>query len=243
VTDIAIAYDVGSVEQALDLDARLGAGPEHAKIGLQLFTAAGPEAVRALKARGRRVFLDLKLHDIPNTVHGAARAAARLGADLITVHATGGYAMIAAAVEGAKQGGGDTKVIAVTVLTSLNAYNVPPGFQVPFRIGIVASHLLALADSAGAHGIVCSASDLPGIRTMHRKPFYAVTPGIRPAGVPTHDQQRVATVAEAVKMGSNMLVLGRAVTAAADPAAALAAAHAECLTAEAEMATTSPATA
>ena len=226
MTEIAIAYDVPTLDQALALDERLGRGPEYAKVGLELFTAEGPAAVRALKERGRRVFLDLKLHDIPNTVRGAARAAGRLGADLMTVHATGGYAMVAAAVEGAREGG-SAKVIAVTILTSLSASTMPPGFQVPFHTILVAPKLLAMAESAGAHGIVCAATDLFAIRSVHPQPFFAVTPGIRPAGGATHDQQRVTTVAEAVRMGSSMLVLGRAVTGAADPAAALAAARAE----------------
>ena len=227
MTEIAVAYDVGTLEQALELDARLGEGPEVAKVGLELFASAGPEAVLALTARGRRVFLDLKLHDIPNTVRGAARAAARLGADLLTVHATGGRAMIAAAVEGVTEGGGGTRVIAVTILTSLDAYNLPPGFQVPFHLDLVAEKLLTMAESAGAHGIVCAAPDLRGIRALHRQAFFAVTPGIRPAAGATHDQQRVTTVAEAVRLGSSLLVLGRAITGAADPAAALAAARAE----------------
>jgi len=226
VTEIAIAYDVPSLDQALALDERLGPGPEYAKVGLELFASEGPAAVRAFKERGRRVFLDLKLHDIPNTVRGAARAASRLGADLMTVHATGGYAMVAAAVEGAREGGG-ARVIAVTILTSLGPSTMPPGFQVPFHTILVAPKLLAMAESAGAHGIVCAATDLFAIRAVHPQPFFAVTPGIRPAGGATHDQQRVTTVAEAVRMGSSMLVLGRAVTGAADPAAALAAARAE----------------
>ncbi len=227
MTEIAIAYDVPTLERALALDERLGPGPEYAKVGLELFAAAGPAAVTALKERGRRVFLDLKLHDIPNTARGAARAAARLGADLLTVHATGGYAMVAAAVEGAAEGGAGTRVIAVTILTSLTPATMPPGFQQPFHIVMVAPKLLEMAESAGAHGIVCAAEDLFLIRTMHPAPFFAVTPGIRPAGGATHDQRRVTTIAEAVRMGSGMLVLGRAVTGADDPAAALAAARAE----------------
>ena len=114
---------------------------------------------------------------------------------------------------------------------------MPPGFQEPFWIGMVAPKLLAMAESAGAAGIVCAATDLPGIRMMHPQPFYAITPGVRSSGGATHDQQRVTTVAEAVRLGSNMLVLGRAVTATADPAAALAAARAECREASREPAT------
>jgi orotidine-5'-phosphate decarboxylase len=227
MTEIAIAFDVPELESALALDERLGAGPEYAKVGLELFTAAGPDAVRALKARGRRVFLDLKLHDIPNTVRGAARSAARLGADVLTVHATGGYAMIAAAVEGAGEAGGGTRVVAVTILTSLSPSTMPPGFQSPFHLSMVVPQLLELAESAGAHGIVCAAPDLFALRAMHPRPFFAVTPGIRPAGGATHDQARATTVAEAVRLGSGMLVLGRAITGAPDPARALAEARAE----------------
>jgi orotidine-5'-phosphate decarboxylase len=227
MTDLAIAFDVPTLADALDLDARIGEGPEFAKIGLQLFTAAGPEAVRALKARGRRVFLDLKLHDIPNTVRGASGEAAKLGADLLTVHATGGAEMVAAAVEGIAQAGGATQVVAVTILTSLDPANLPPGFERPFDLHRRLADLLTLAEGAGAKGIVCSAADLAGIRAHHAAPFYAVTPGIRPAGGDTQDQKRVATVTDAVRLGAGMLVLGRAVTAAADPRAALAACRAE----------------
>jgi orotidine-5'-phosphate decarboxylase len=227
MTELAVAFDVPSLDAALALDARLGAGPEYAKVGLQLFTAAGPEAVRALKARGRRVFLDLKLHDIPNTVKGAAGEAARLGADLLTVHATGGSEMIAAAVDGIRGAGGATQVVAVTLLTSLDPEQLPPGFERPFPLYRRIADLLTLAESAGARGIVCSASDLAGVRALHPAPFYAVTPGIRPAGGDSQDQKRVATVGEAVTLGASLLVLGRAVTAAPDPAAALAACRAE----------------
>ena len=229
MAEVAIAFDVASLEQALELDQRLGEGPEYAKIGLELFTAAGPDAVRALKGRGRRVFLDLKLHDIPHTVRGAAAAAARLGADLLTVHALGGAAMIAAAVEGVRHAEGGTRVVAVTLLTSLDAYNLPPGIQNPLWPDMVIAQQLAMAERAGAAGIVCAGSDLIGVRTARRgKPFFAVTPGIRPAGMDRGDQERVTTVAEAVAQGSSVLVLGRAVTSALDPRAALEAARHEC---------------
>jgi orotidine-5'-phosphate decarboxylase len=227
VTDIAVAYDVPGLDQAIALDQRLGAGPEYAKIGLELFTAAGPEVVRALRARGRRVFLDLKLHDIPNTVRRAAAAAAALGADLLTVHALGGAPMVAAAVEGARQSGDRTRVVGVTILTSFDSFSVPPGFSHPFHAGLVAAQLAQLIEASGAHGIVCAARDLPFIRQYRGKDCFAVTPGIRPAGSAAHDQVRVSTVAEAVRLGSSLLVLGRAVTAAADPRAALEAARTE----------------
>jgi orotidine-5'-phosphate decarboxylase len=225
--EFAIAFDVPTLEAALALDAALGEGPEYAKLGLELFTAAGPEALRALKARGRRVFLDLKLHDIPNTVKGAAGSAARLGADLLTVHATGGGAMVAAAVDGIREAGGTTRVVAVTVLTSLDPAAMPPGFVKPFDLHTVAAALTDEAVRAGAVGVVCSAADLAGIRAHLGRDFYAVTPGIRPAGGDAHDQKRVATVESATRDGSSLLVLGRAITGAADPRAALVAARAE----------------
>jgi orotidine-5'-phosphate decarboxylase len=227
VPEIAIAFDVPTLDDALALDRKLGEGPEIAKVGLELFTAAGPDVVRALKERGRRVFLDLKLHDIPNTVRGAAASASRLGADLLTVHAMGGQRMVAAAVEGVAEAGGSTRVVGVTVLTSLDAFQLPPGFAQPFHAMIVISQLADLVESAGAHGIVCAASDLPPVVGFRRKPVFAVTPGIRPAGGSKNDQARVTTVGEAVSMGSSLLVLGRAITAASDPLAALSSVRAE----------------
>ena len=227
MSEIAIAFDVETEAKALALDEQLGAGPEIAKVGLQLFTAAGPDIVRRLRARGRRVFLDLKLHDIPHTVEGAAAEAARLGADLLTVHATGGEAMVAAAVRGIAAAGGTTRVVAVTLLTSLDPSHLPPGFARPFDLYGTIAALLDLSVNAGAAGIVCSAADLDGIRRQHPAPFYAVTPGIRPAGGASNDQARVATITEAVRHGAGLLVLGRAVTAAQDIRAALEAARAE----------------
>jgi orotidine-5'-phosphate decarboxylase len=227
VPEFAIAFDVATLEAALALDAKLGAGPELAKVGLELFAAAGPEAVKALKARGRRVFLDLKLHDIPNTVRGAAASVARLGADLLTVHASGGAAMIAAAVDGIRDAGQRTRVVAVTLLTSLDPSAMPPGFERPFDLLAVAAALTDQAERAGALGVVCSAADVAGVRAKLGREFYAVTPGIRPAGTDAHDQKRVATVESAVRDGASLLVLGRAITAAPDPAAALVAAREE----------------
>ena len=225
--EFAIAFDVPTLEAALALDAKLGPGPELAKVGLELFAAAGPEAVKALQARGRRVFLDLKLHDIPNTVQGAATSVARLGAELLTVHATGGAAMVTAAVEGIRTAGGRTRVVAVTLLTSLDPAAMPPGFAKPFDLHAVAAALVDQAERAGALGVVCSAADLEGVRARLGREFYAVTPGIRPAGADAHDQKRVATIESAVRDGASLLVLGRAITGASDPAAALAAARQE----------------
>jgi len=231
--ELAIAFDVATLEAALALDAALGPGPELAKVGLELFTTAGPESVRALRERGRRVFLDLKLHDIPNTVRGAAAAAARLGAELLTVHATGGAAMVAAAVQGIREAGSasgtgaTTRVVAVTLLTSLDPAAMPPGFSRPFDLYATAAALTEEAERAGALGVVCAAADLAGLRSRLGRAFFAVTPGIRPAGADAHDQKRVATVESAVRDGASLLVLGRAITGSGDPAAALAAAREE----------------
>ena len=227
MTDLAVAFDVPSLDAALALNRRLGDGPELAKVGLQLFTAVGPEAVRELRRFGRRVFLDLKLHDIPNTVRGAAAEAAKLDVELLTVHATGGAEMVAAAVEGVRSVGGSTAIVAVTLLTSLKPTALPPGFEQPFHLHRRVADLLTMSEEAGARGIVCAAPDLAGVRAHHPAPFYSVTPGIRPAGGDTHDQARVATVGEAVKLGASVLVLGRAVTSAHDPALALAMCRAE----------------
>ena len=225
--DFAIAFDVPTLAEALALNAKLGTGEEFAKLGLELFVAEGPAVVREFKARGRRVFLDLKLHDIPNTVKGAAASAARLGADLLTVHATGGAAMVAAAVEGIREAGGATRVVAVTILTSHDPANMPPGFAKPFDLPGTALALTREALAAGAAGIVCAAPDLASLRAALGPDFYAVTPGIRMSGGEAHDQKRVATVEGAVRDGASLRVLGRAVTAAADPRAALEAARAE----------------
>ncbi len=228
MTEIAIAFDVPTLVDALDLDERIGPGPELAKVGLQLFAREGPAAVRALRERGRRVFLDLKLHDIPNTVRGAASAAGALGAELLTVHATGGAEMVHAAVEGAAAGGTGTRVVAVTLLTSLDPSSMPPGFAAPFDLGATVAALLDLAEGAGALGIVCSAADLEELRRRRAgRPFFAVTPGIRPAGGEAHDQKRVATIGEAARRGAALVVLGRAITAAARPREALEAARVE----------------
>ena len=225
--EFAIAFDVPTLRAAIELHERLGEGSEFAKVGLELFAAEGPAAVRELKSRGRRVFLDLKLHDIPNTVHGAAASAALLGADLLTVHATGGEDMVRAAVAGIASVGGSTKVVAVTLLTSLDPAAMPPGFAAPFDLYATAARLTELTEHAGALGVVCSAADLRGLRAALGRECFTVTPGIRPAGADTQDQKRVATVESAVRDGASLLVLGRAITGAADPRAALVAARAE----------------
>jgi orotidine-5'-phosphate decarboxylase len=139
----------------------------------------------------------------------------------------GGEDMIRAAVEGIAAAGGATRVVAVTLLTSLDPNHLPPGFERPFDLAHVQAALLVSVERAGAFGIVCSAADLDALRALHPAPFFAVTPGIRPAGGAGHDQHRVATISDAVARGARLLVLGRAITRAADPRAALASAREE----------------
>jgi orotidine-5'-phosphate decarboxylase len=186
------------------------------KIGLELFAAEGPSAVRAAAALGLPVFLDLKLHDIPNTVAGAARSAARSGATLLTVHASGGAEMVRAAVRGA---GSDVTVLAVTVLTSLDAPALDAvGLAGPPEAAAV--RLARLAIDAGAGGLVCSPHEVAAVRAAVGAGPLLVVPGVRPAGAAKGDQARVATPAEAFSAGADVLVLGRPLRDAPDPAAA-----------------------
>jgi len=186
------------------------------KVGLELFAAEGPAAVRAAAALNRPVFLDLKLHDIPNTVEGAARSAAASGASLLTVHASGGAEMIRAAVRGA---GAGLRILAVTVLTSLDADALARvGLAGPPEDAVV--RLARLAVDAGAHGLVCSPLEVAAVRRAVGVGPLLVVPGVRPTGASRGDQARVATPQEAVRAGADVLVLGRPLRDAPDPAAA-----------------------
>lgn len=209
-----IALDVPSLAAAQALVARLGPDADFYKVGLELFTAEGPAVVEWLRGEGKRVFLDLKLYDIPNTVRGAARSAARMGVSLLTVHGYGGAAMVGAAVEGA---GADTGILVVTVLTSFDApsLGVTLGREAP-EMGGEVLRLSQLADLAGAHGIVCSGHEVRAVRGSYPR-LKPLVPGIRLAGGATHDQARVATPESAAGDGAAYLVLGRAVTEAAAP--------------------------
>jgi orotidine-5'-phosphate decarboxylase len=193
------------------------------KVGLEAFVRFGPPAVERARAAGAGIFLDLKLHDIPNTVAGAVGSALDLGADLLTVHAGGGPAMLEAAVAAAR---GRLAILAVTVLTHLDAGELA-------RLGLPgapAERALAwarLARECGCAGVVCSPRELAALRPALPRPFRLVTPGIRPAGAELGDQKRVATPASAIADGADLLVLGRPLTQASDPEAALAALAAE----------------
>lgn len=213
-----IALDVPSLAAAQSLCERLGPQADFVKVGLELFTAEGPRVVEWLRGAGKRVFLDLKLHDIPNTVRGAARSAAGMGVSLLTVHAYGGAPMVEAAVEGA---GADTGILVVTVLTSFDAsaLGVALGREAP-ELGAEVLRLAGVAQAAGAHGIVCSGHEVRGVRSTYPK-LQPLVPGIRLAGGAAHDQARIATPERAADDGAAYLVLGRAVTEAAEPAATL----------------------
>jgi orotidine-5'-phosphate decarboxylase len=216
---VIVALDVASAEEARALVARIGAQGDFYKVGLELYTRAGPDFVRELKDAGKSVFLDLKLHDIPNTVASAVRAAADLEVDLLTLHAAGGPTMMRAAALSA----GSVRLLAVTVLTSLDADELGAIWGRPGPV--VAEEVARLTDMAvtsGIHGVVCSAEEAAGVRARAPQDFLVVTPGIRPAGADVGDQKRVATPGAAARAGASHLVLGRAVTRAEDPARALA---------------------
>lgn len=194
---------------------RLGGAPSWVKVGLELFCAEGPQIVRDYTARGLRVMLDLKLHDIPETVARATARVASLGAGLLTVHAGGGRAMLEAAVKAA----GDMRILAVTVLTSMDDADLAAiGAQGP--VEDLVRRRADLAASAGCHGVVASPKEAAGVRARVPEGFLIVTPGVRPAGAAAGDQKRVMTPAQARTAGADMVVVGRPLRDAQDPAAA-----------------------
>ena len=230
---IITALDVPGMNQALDLAERLGTRGGFVKVGLELYSAAGPEVVHRLQNLERDVFLDLKYHDIPNTVAAAARVAATLGASLCTMHASNGRTAMTAAAEALASApvvprtGRRPALLAVTILTSLSEQEMgevsPSHDSLQDRI----RRLARLAWDCGCDDLVCSPTDLPGLREALGPDPLIVTPGIRPAGAETGDQVRVATPAQAMAAGADFLVIGRPITKAPDPGAALAAIAAE----------------
>jgi orotidine-5'-phosphate decarboxylase len=224
-----VALDVADRASAEAMVRRLGDSCGFYKVGLELFAAEGPSVVGWLRDQGKQVFVDLKLHDIPNTVRGAARSVARHGASLLTVHASGGREMIAAAVEGAHEGQpeGGCAILGVTILTSMDAGGVEEAWG---RSSVtVESEVLRLAGlmaTGGGAGIVCSGHEAAPVKAAFGDRLGLLIPGIRLAGGATHDQRRVMTPAAAAAAGARWLILGRAVTDADDPAAAMAAVHA-----------------
>ena len=214
---IIIALDVPDTDGALRLLDSLGEPPALCKIGLELFTAEGPPVVKALKERGCEIFLDLKFHDIPNTVASAIRSAARLGVAMTTLHASGGPVMMKAAVDAAE--GSDLLLLAVTVLTSMDASQLSStGISVTPEAQVL--RLAGLAREAGIGGVVCSPLEISTLRAAYGNQLRIVTPGVRPTWAPAGDQKRVMTPSEAIQTGADWLVVGRPITAAADPKAA-----------------------
>jgi orotidine-5'-phosphate decarboxylase len=216
---IAVALDAPDLETAARWAGLVTPHVSTVKIGLELYLRYGPGAVASVRgASGVQVFLDLKLHDIPVTVAGAVRAVARLRPTLLTVHAAAGAAAIRAAVQAAP----DTKIVAVTVLTSLSGADLSEiGLSGP--VGDAVRRLAAMAVRAGARGLVCSPQEVTAVRSEVGPQITLITPGVRSAGADAHDQARVATPEEALRAGADLLVIGRPITGAADPGAAAAA--------------------
>ena len=217
---IIAALDVQTTAEALAVLDRIGDAVGFYKIGMELFTAEGPDVVKAVKAKGKKVFLDLKFHDIPRTVERAVTSAGKMGVDLLTIHASGGKTMIEAAATAAKAFGSKRpRILAVTVLTSLDTTDLadigvgrPPAEQV--------EALGRLAVGHGADGLVCSPKEVRRLRETLGPEALLVTPGVRPAGADIGDQKRVATPASAIRDGASYLVIGRPIVQASDPRAA-----------------------
>ena len=217
--EIIVALDVPSAREAAQTVARIGDAVSFYKVGLELFLADGPETLRMLKGEGKSVFLDLKLHDIPRTVERAVGSCLRYGADLLTIHAQGSVAMVEGAARAVREAGAATKILAVTLLTSLDQSDLD-------RLGVacsVADEVLALgrmAVGAGAHGLVCSPREVAALRDALGPDAILVTPGVRPAGGELGDQKRVATPGDAIRAGATHLVVGRPILCAPNPRAA-----------------------
>ncbi len=221
MAELIVALDVQTREEAVAKVREIGDPVGFYKIGMELFTAEGPDVVKAVKDLGKKVFLDLKFHDIPRTVERAIRSGGKLGVDLMTIHSVGGKAMIKAAADASAEfGAAGPKILAVTVLTSLDRTDLED-------VGIVgrtpADQVLAMANFAagnGAHGLVCSPKEVGTLSRSLREGTLFVTPGVRPAGSAVGDQKRVATPADAVRDGATHLVVGRPILVAEDPTAA-----------------------
>ena len=219
--DVIVACDFASAEQVFSfLDKFTGKKP-FVKIGMELFYAEGPQIVREIKARGHKIFLDLKLHDIPNTVKKAMNVLSRLDVDLTNLHAAGTVEMMKAALEGLTRPDGTRPLlIAVTQLTSTNQESMERDLLIKEPIDEVVMHYAACAKEAGLDGIVCSPLEAGKVHDRCGKGFITVTPGVRFADGDVGDQKRVMTPEQAKKIGSDYIVVGRPITAAADPVAA-----------------------
>ncbi|TXK85833.1 orotidine-5'-phosphate decarboxylase [Paenibacillus sp. N3.4] len=222
---IMVAMDYANAESAEGLLKQLEGIPCYVKVGMQLFYAAGPGFVASLKDRGYKVFLDVKMHDIPNTVKGGAESVTRLGVDVFNVHAAGGKQMMEAALEGVdkalKPGAGRPMVIGVTQLTSTSLQVLNDEIGLTGSVEQAVIHYARLAQAAGLQGVVASPLEVTQIKAACGDGFVTVTPGIRPAGADVGDQSRIMTPAEAFAQGTDFVVIGRPITGAADPRAAI----------------------
>ncbi|HEY1962005.1 MAG TPA: orotidine-5'-phosphate decarboxylase, partial [Rhizomicrobium sp.] len=216
---VFVALDTPDLVKALELAKAVQPHVGGLKIGLEFLTARGPAGVREIATVGLPVFADVKFHDIPNTVAGAAREITRLGVALFNVHASGGEAMMRAAKDAAASVNPKVKLIAVTVLTSLGDEDLPAVGQGD-SVALQVTRLAQLAKSCGLDGVVCSPREIEVVRRACGQDFLIVTPGVRPAGAAPADQRRVTTPKEAIAAGADIIVIGRPITAAADPAAA-----------------------
>ena len=216
---LIVALDVSTAAQAQKIVDAVGRSATTFKVGKQLFTAEGPSFVRSLVASGHNVFLDLKFHDIPNTVAAAVRSAAGLGVSMLTVHASGGAKMLRAATQAAKEAKTPPLVLAVTVLTSLGDEDLQE-IGVGGRAADQVLRLAELARNNGCLGVVASPQEVKQLRELLGTGYAIVTPGVRPAGADAGDQVRIATPADAIRNGATYLVVGRPITEARDPAKA-----------------------
>lgn len=221
---IIVPLDVPGEQEAIALIAAI---PQATfwKVGLELFVSSGPSILKALKARDKRIFLDLKLHDIPNTMAGACRAAGRYGVDLLTVHASAGKAALqaaqTAAVEGAQAAGcAAPRVIAVTLLTSIGERSLSAELQISATVNDYTQQMLRLAQASGLGGAVCSPQEAASLRKICGDDFWLVCPSVRPTWAQKGDQQRPMTPLQAIHAGAHYLVIGRPITQSDDPAAA-----------------------
>jgi orotidine-5'-phosphate decarboxylase len=220
MAELIVALDVPSPRDAYVLVERLGDDVDFYKVGAHLFTAAGPEVIRHLRVLGKRVFLDLKFHDIPNTVARAVEAAGALGVEMLTLHASGGSAMM----REARQAAGDDgpRLLAVTILTSFSAQDILEVWGKELRsVREEVARLAALAAAADMHGVVASALEVESLRRKYGPDFLLATPGIRIDGGGAGDQVRIATPAQAARAGADLLIVGRPIYQADDPAGAV----------------------
>jgi orotidine-5'-phosphate decarboxylase len=221
MAELIVALDVQTSAEAVAQVRRIGAPVGFYKIGLELFTAEGPDVVKAIKDLGKKVFLDLKLHDIPRTVERAVRSGGKLGVDLMTIHSVGGKAMIRAAADAAAEfGEARPRILAVTVLTSLDQTDLADVGILGRTPADQVSAMARFSTENGADGLVCSPMEVGALSKALRPGTLFITPGVRPAGSAVGDQKRVATPADAVRDGATHLVVGRPILAAPDPTAA-----------------------